>query len=150
MTNKKSYWGYAIFMVFVIFATLMVSFAVIASRNKTELVVSDYYKAEIEYQKRIDKIKNFNALIEQPKMKFDSIKNVINIYWPAEIKTINSGKIYFYKPDQNNSDFEYKFNSGTPISELKDQRIVHGKWKLQMEFNAGGKDYFTEQVIMVR
>ena len=149
MSTQKSYWGNGIFVVCVCFAALMVSFAFIASHNKTELVVKDYYKAEIDYQQRIEKIKNFNSLATKPHIVFDSISQSIKIQWPEGGNSLTSGKIYFYRPDKDNSDFELALKEGNPQAEIRDTRLFHGKWKMQMEWNADGRDYFTEHIIMV-
>ena len=150
MSAQKSYWGNGIFVVCVCFAALMISFAVIASKNKTELVVQDYYKAEIDYQQRIEKMKNFNALAEKPVIAFDSVSHSVKINWFESGKSLTGGKIYFYRPDKDNSDFEMALNAGSPTSEIKDTRLFHGKWRMQMEWACNDKSYFTEHIIIVK
>ena len=152
MASKKSYWGYAIIFVFVFFAGLMVSFAVIASRHKSALVVSDYYKAELAYQGRIEKMKNFNSLAEKPVLFYDSVNHKVVLSWPEYFKGKElAGTIYCYKPNASDDDFTINnLSFVTGVNVISDKRLVHGRWTIKLEWASDNVEYYMEKSIKIK
>src|SRR5689334_23052461 len=55
MKKRINFWPFAIIGWFIIFATFIAIFGVFAARQKVDLVRTDYYDAEIRFQKQIER-----------------------------------------------------------------------------------------------
>jgi len=65
----KFNWGHCIAVVLVIFASSILVFVYVASKQKNELVTEKYYEKAVAYQQRIDAEKNaLNKELMQKKM----------------------------------------------------------------------------------
>ncbi|MCX6351932.1 MAG: FixH family protein [Bacteroidetes bacterium] len=149
-TNKpKPIWAYGIIAVFIIFATLMVSFAIVASKHKSNLVITDYYKAEIEFQQQINKADNYSHLAVKPLIYYDSAAQNLSIKWNRDItnKPI-IGYLTLYRPNDPSKDVKFSLTSAEfsiPSSLLK-----KGKYLAKLDWAMEGKSYYHQQIIMVK
>ena len=140
--KKNKTWAYGITFTLIGFAGLMTGFAIIASHHTENLVVKDYYKEEIAFQKQIEKIHNTAALPEEPVIEWDSLKNNLQIHIP----TTASGFITFYRPNDDSKDFKVPISLSSdgrqiiPVSEIE-----KGLWKIQLDWTSDGKDYYFEK-----
>lgn len=144
----KNIWMYGVIAVFVGFAVLMSYFAIIASRNKESLVVKDYYKAELEYQKQIDKMANTAALPVQPRIVLTL--DQIEVLFAPEINAVEKGQITLYRANNPDQDIHIPLKpltsgkQGIPLS-----IIEKGAWKVKLDWESAGKGYYFEKDIYV-
>lgn len=146
---KKNIWMYAIIGVFVVFAGLMTFFATIATHYKSDLVISDYYKAEIQYQKQINKMNNTAAMQAKPLLKYDSLSHKVYL---TLIHTGNKdsigGSLYFYRPDDPKNDFTVAIHTngdGTQIIDGNNHK--YGRYIVKMDWRENGTAYYLEKAI---
>ena len=147
MSNfKKNIWGYGVVGVFILFAAMMISFAVYASHMRVDLVVTDYYKQELEFQKQLDKEHNANLLDHRPTMVYDSAASCIKLNFPdkAILGTLE-GKVLFMRPDNPKRD---RFVSLKP-DDNGNQIILlsgaeRGQWLVGMEWKANSQTYYIK------
>jgi nitrogen fixation protein FixH len=146
----KNIWLYGIVTVFVLFGTLMVSFAVIASKNKVNLVVKDYYKAEIAYQQQIDKTANTNALDEKPALSVSTEEVTLKLTKDMAAN-LAEGKAFFYRPDQPQLDF-YRLVNGdsSEVIRIPRSQFKTGRWTLKLDWSCGGKAYYMEESFLIK
>lgn len=140
-------WGKGIVIVFVIFGLGMAFMAYKAVTKNIDLVSKNYYEKEIKYQDQIDKINNTGGLIEN--LKFDNTEAGIVITYPnmSGLK----GEISFYRPSDAKKDFKIPVEYGKDNRQvISTQTLQKGLWKVQVNWNAGGVDYYTEGKIMVQ
>jgi hypothetical protein len=152
MSNfKKNIWMYGIIGVCIVFAVMMGSLGIMASHHHFDLVVSDYYKEEINYQKQINKINNYKALLNKPKINIDSIRKRIVIQFPG-IESSNgiAGRICLYRPDNQMLDDTLPLVlDKSRIADISLIKYKRGKWRMQMEWEEASKVYFVEKIFML-
>ena len=74
-------WGLRIIILYLSFVALIVTLVSLCMGRKVELVSKDYYKQELEYQGKIDAIKNEGALNSSPEIIMDQ-KNLYITFTP--------------------------------------------------------------------
>jgi hypothetical protein len=137
MSNfSKDIWKYGIIAACVGFASLMISFGIMASHNHIDLVVRDYYKEEINYQKQINKEGNYKALIIKPIVIVDSLRKNVAIRFPDLVKGGEvKGRLMFYRPDNQKYDDTIALQlDGTGCSNISLEKYRKGRWKMRMEW----------------
>jgi len=141
-------WGKGIILVFVVFV-LGIGILVYRSMTKNiDLVTTNYYEKELKYQEQIDKINNTNSLKEKIKIEYNG--SVILITYPQVHKNI-TGEISFYKPSDAKSDFKMKVEPGSDMKQLIQKGVLaKGMWKVQINWAMDGRDYFSEDKVMIQ
>ncbi len=146
----KLHWGWSIGIVYLVFVSGMILFAVKASQQKYDLVTDNYYEEAVRYQDRIDA--GYNAINSSVKLSFvykDDSKD-LEIITDGKTKSV-SGVLMFYKPDRAKDDFTMNFstdNSGKQLLSLA--KLSHGYWKVQAKWNTAGKECFEEKRIFIQ
>jgi len=143
----KINWGHGIVIFFVIFLASIGYRVYISSKMNYDLVSSDYYPKEIEYQKQINKINNAAGFKDQ--IKVTQTKDSVQIEFPKTVgASIKKGTIQFYRPSDKNLDrsFELKMDTNS-IRHLSKHDFVQGKYTLQIDWSDGAKEYFWEAEI---
>jgi hypothetical protein len=149
---KKNSWMYAVIGMCIAFASLMISFAILASHHHIDLVVSDYYKEEIAYQKQINKINNYKNLTAKPDIQVDSIRDKIKIIFPAynNDAPIN-GRICFYRPDDQKFDDTVALAlNASGRADFSLDKYKKGKWKMKVEWQKDTMQYMVEQTFKLK
>lgn len=152
MSNfKKNIWAYGIIGAFLCFTGMMVGFAVYASQHKVTLVVTDYYKEEIEYQQKINKMQEFASLKDQPTMIYNRIAKEIEIAFPETVREmIPVGKVHFYRPNDSRQDFFVEIDYDAEGKQLIPVELLsNGKWKLKLDWQAEGREFYLEKEIFI-
>lgn len=141
-------WGKGIIAVFVVFV-IGIGILVYKSMTKNiDLVTSNYYEKELKYQEQIDKINNTNSLAE--KVKFEYNGTVLVITYP-QTKDKLTGEISFYKPSDAKEDFKLNVEPAADNKQvLSTEKLPKGLWKVQVNWAMSGKDYFSEEKIMIQ
>jgi hypothetical protein len=147
---KKNIWIYGVIGVFAAFATLMISFAVIARHHTDALVITDYYKAEIEYQQQIDKMKNLARIGHSPLIYLED--HYLKIQLPAVLSdSINQGKLSFYRANNAEQDIKMQMEVSPGGVQLIDiSSLERGRWKISMDWTSGHLPYFYQQSFTIR
>ncbi len=145
----KNTWAYGVTALFLSFVALMVSFAVIAGKNKEKLVVKNYYQAELAFQHQIDKVYNANALAEKPSIKLNADESAIEVFFPKAIYADGvKGNLLLYRPNAPDLDKEIDVKpdaSGT--QKIDASRLEKGRWKAKLNWETNGIEYYMEEVI---
>jgi nitrogen fixation protein FixH len=147
---KKISWGTGISIVIILFLIVTIGQTIaIHVFIDYDLVEEEYYEAEIKYQSQIEKMERTNALPETLKIKLTS--QFIEFKFPSifEDKTIG-GFINFYKPSNDLLD-------KTQVVKLNDENKMYfstnelttGLWKIKVNWEVGGIEYYTEKLLMV-
>lgn len=141
-------WGKSIILVFIIFF-LGVGFMVYKSvTKKIDLVTPDYYEKELVYQQEIDKINNANKLNQTVMINLSNNKLIIS--YPKPESGIITGKIVFYKPSDASKDFSMDINTDSDYKQIiETNRLDGGYWKVKINWNMNGKDYYFEDKIIL-
>lgn len=134
-------WYHKILLVLAAFVSMMVYFAVRSVNTPLELVTEKYYEAEINYQDRLNDMKNAQALEYKPVVK--AVNKKLLIQFPQSIH-VESGKLNLYYAANSAKDLELPLQ----LNEKKEQVIElndrQGAYRVQISWTAQGKSYFNE------
>lgn len=96
-------WGKSIVLSFILFMSFTGYLAYKMATSKVDLVRSNYYQTELEYQKHIDKIKNSRQFKTNKIMNYSPENEELIISFPHQVK---SGEVIFYRSSDNNLDLK--------------------------------------------
>lgn len=146
----KINWGTGIVLAFIGFITFIMYFVVTMMTNDKydhDLVVEDYYKQELEYQKDIDKETNAKALLEN--ISYKRIEEGLLIRFPSDLKPENiEGKVFLYRPSNKQFDFETTISLSKSHLLIPDSSLVDGRWNLKVDWEYNGKQYLFKESIV--
>lgn len=146
MKQLRFTWGNGIFLLYTGFVAMIIFLVVRSTNEKVDLVASDYYKQELQYQQRLDQIKRANTLSVQPTWKVEG-KDVL-ISFPENMVGA-TGQISFFKPSDKNQDITLPLNLKNGMQTVPLSSLNHGAYKLQLSWAKDGLEYFREGVIFI-
>lgn len=146
----KINWGYKIALVYIGFVLFMLALVWRTMQEKVELVTKDYYAQELVYQDKIDRIENTKSLTEQ--VNWELGNQMVKIIFPTQFvgKSI-SGNVLFFRPSDSSKDFSINLSpdsNGTMT--IKSDKFIFGVYRMQIDWQVGGKNYFSEAVINMK
>jgi nitrogen fixation protein FixH len=145
-------WGTGIVIAFAVFITFILYFVFTVqsdSKYDNELVVEEYYKHDAKFGDEMVRIQNAQDLIQKPVITNTSEGITVifpEVYTPKDIK----GEVFFYRPSNK------KFDFSVPISLLGSsllvpkEKLLGGRWDINMEWQYGGKQYLTKDVVYIK
>lgn len=143
-------WGNKLLITFIVFGA-GISYLVWRSMNTNfELVEKEYYKSELRYQDVIDGSNRANALSSS--VKLEQKNEGLSLQLPDEMKGRDiTGTVLFYCAYDSKLDREFILKPGRDGSQTFDrEKIIPGNYTVKIEWNAGGKNYYTEQTITTK
>ena len=146
----KLNWGFGIVVAFVSFIAFIMYFVISMSANNKyshDLVASDYYKQELNFQKKIDATKNGNNLKEN--IKIERVKKGMKIIFPKELKVQDiKGKVFLYRPSNKQLDFEMPIAvSDSSYLLMPDKRLLDGRWNIIVDWTYNKQPYLLKEEI---
>jgi hypothetical protein len=136
-------WGHKLTIGFICFVIFMIGMVTISIRADYSLVDENYYEEEIAYQSKIDRLTNGESW--KNTISLVQGNDFLNIYF-EEANLINQGKVYFFRPSNDDLDFNL------PLVEnynLPTQKLAPGKWEVQFTWNYDGKSYQKNSIIYI-
>jgi len=134
-------WGYKILIAYALFFIMIISFLYIASQQTNEMLETNYYEKEIQFQKIIDGTENLNLLEDNIKLKITSA--ALEITFPETgIKDQPMIHLEFIKMSDQSKDFDIDLKTdelGRIV--LPAAKFSKGYYRLQMKWESQGKPY---------
>jgi hypothetical protein len=147
----KINWGTGIVIAFGLFMTFILYFVFEVQSNSkydNDLVVEEYYKHDSHFQDEMARIQNAHDLQQRPTIKY--VTDGVEIIFPAKFESDKiKGNILLYRPSNK------KFDFNTPISLTKSSllipknKLIKGRWDVNMEWQYDGKKYLSKEVVYV-
>ena len=105
--------------------------------------------------KRLDRVsqqgdrqhKQFEKLNEQ--LNIEVKDKTLTLYFPKEVGSHISGKIFLFKPSNINDDKEISFSSDNSIKTFDLSDFSTGMYKLKVNWNARENEYYNEEEIVI-
>jgi hypothetical protein len=145
----KINWGTGIVIAFTIFISFILYFVFSVqsdSKYDNELVVEEYYKHDAKFGDEMARIQNAQDLTQKPIIK--NTADGIAIVFPEVFISRNiKGKVAFYRPSSKKFDFEVPL-SGSSLNVPK-EKLLGGRWNINMEWQYEGKQYLTKETIYI-
>lgn len=143
-------WGIKITVLYLGFVALILTLVFTCFGHKSELEYKDYYARELKFQDQIDASSNA-ANLETP---IDYQVKGAHILVKIPVQLIDaqlSGKIVLFKPSDASQDKTIELHPDTEGKQIiNGAGFMKGAYKMQISFNSGGKDYFTENFITLK
>lgn len=142
-------WGIRITVLYLSFVALILTLVFVTTKNKEELESKDYYAQELDYQNKIEAIKNANALASP--INYEVVGKTVNINVPVELQSKDfKGEIYFFRPSDSSKDVKLAFNidANGKVS-ITESKLVKGVYKMKITALSNAKKYIKEEVINI-
>lgn len=147
----KINWGTGIVIAFGLFMTFILYFVFEVQSNSkydNDLVVEEYYKHDSHFQDEMARIQNAHDLQQRPTIKY--VADGVEIIFPLKFESDKiKGNILLYRPSNK------KFDFNTPIALTKSSllipknKLIKGRWDVNMEWQYDGKKYLSKEVVYV-
>lgn len=137
-------WGKSILLVITLFVAGILFMVFKAGSYNTDLVATDYYEQELEYQKVIDAGANTNKLATAVKVK--EVANGLEILLPAEMQNkMVSADIWLYCVSDKSKDRRKKMqtNDGKLFMELLP--INKGAYEIKLDWESESVNYYFKE-----
>ena len=143
----KFNWGTGIALFYGIFALSMVGVVFASRRHDPGLMQKNYYDLDLNYQARLDKKQNAANLAELPTVRFDASVKIVGVNFPTGMNA-SSGSAKLYRSATTRDDFSVKIENANPL-EIPAANMASGRWHVELDWEADGKAYFYESVVVV-
>ena len=147
----KINWGTGIVIAFAIFISFILYFVFSVQSNSkydNELVYEEYYKHDAKFGEEMVRIQNAQNLVQKPLITNNDYGISIvfpESYLPKKIK----GEVSFYRPSNKKFDFSIPISlSGSSLIVPK-EKLLAGRWDINMEWQYEGKQYLTKDTIYI-
>ncbi|MDP2060657.1 MAG: FixH family protein [Flavobacteriaceae bacterium] len=132
----KINWGTAIVIVFVCFATFILTFVFLATTQKKydhELVTQNYYEQEIHLQNDIDSQNLSNKL--NYNLEISTSNKGILIHFPGQTSFHKiTGIVSLYRPSDQHLDFEIPISLSSSQMLIPDEVLAGGRWDIKVRW----------------
>lgn len=139
--------GKWIFVAFIMFTLFIATLVVICVRQDISLVSKEYYKDELAYQSKLDRLNNTQHLAVKPEISMDGSDVVIR--FPQSDK-IESGRLRLLRPSDARLDQQFELKAG--VGDVQRFNLpVWGKglYRASLEWKMEGTDYYFEKIIVL-
>jgi hypothetical protein len=142
-------WGTKIAVLYSSFVLMIGVMVYVFVNQQVDLVSDDYYERELAFQDKINEMNNANALPE--KITHIISSSEIQLQFPSLFKGQKvQGEIYFFRPSDKLKDFKSTINLNDNVQQIIAlNSLSKGMYKMQINWTANEKKYFSEEVIVI-
>lgn len=147
----KINWGTGIVIAFALFMTFILYFVFEVQSNSkydNDLVVEEYYKHDSHFQEEMARIQNAHDLQQKPSIVYS--EEGVKVAFPATFENHKiKGNVLLYRPSNKKFDFNTKLTLMNSALLIPKDKLVKGRWDVNMEWQYNGTKYLTKEVIYV-
>ncbi len=140
--------GGKIVILYLSFVTLILTLVFNCYSMDVDLVSSDYYAQEINFQQKINATNNEKDLKSSITHSLNDKSITLTIDSALMSKDFN-GTINFFRPSDSKKDVQLKMNFVNNEQVIDTKKLVHGAYKMQLSWTSNQKNYFKEEVIFI-
>ncbi|MBR9919623.1 MAG: FixH family protein [Bacteroidetes bacterium] len=146
----KFNWGTGIFLFYGLFAGMLIFQVIKSTHYDHSLVVEEYYKEDLAYQQKYDRIENSMQLDEPVRIQSNEEKELVIISFPFPGEGI-SGNVLFYRPSTKDLDLQLPLNvDANGKMFVPTANLVSGRWNVEVTWSYQDVKYYDEQTIDLR
>jgi hypothetical protein len=144
-------WPVAIACFFALLVTALGAWAVVAQRNREELVSADYYEQEVVYQRQIDRLRRSADAGVTIGYAPGGQGGSIRIAWPVVSRPADAqGRIRLYRPSEAALDREFPLAVGVDgHQDIDAGPLKPGLWKVFVHWGPDDSGYYAEGSVVV-
>lgn len=147
----KINWGTGIVIAFALFMSFILYFVFEVQSNSkydNDLVVEEYYKHDSHFQEEMARIQNAHDLQWKPSIVYND--EGVKVTFPANFESDKiKGNILLYRPSNKKFDFNTQVTLTNSALIIPKNKLVKGRWDVNMEWQYNGTKYLTKEVIYV-
>lgn len=147
----KINWGTGIVIAFALFMSFILYFVFEVQSNSkydNDLVVEEYYKHDSHFQEEMARIQNAHDLQQKPSIVYS--EEGVKVAFPANFESDKiKGNILLYRPSNKKFDFNTQIALTNSAMLIPKDKLVKGRWDVNMEWQYNGTKYLTKEVIYV-
>lgn len=144
----KINWGTGLALGMIAFISFIMFFVVQMLSDKKydhDLVIEDYYGAELHYQQDINAEEN--ALSLSQNVQVEREKDGWRVIFPQELQSKQlSGKVNLYRPSDKRLDFDISFDEmNSNVLVVNSEKLLPGRWNMNISWIMDGKNYLVRK-----
>ena len=152
MAKFKFNWGWAMVLVFITFMSifLYLFFKSMEYAKEYDLVVDDYYTAELQYGEELKKIYAADSM--RIPVKIQQRKQGVVIIFPPYIDLEKlEGTVTLFKPDNKKLDKTFKLKLDSLHSHwIPKDSFVYGRWNIILRWQLDSIEYLRKEKLYIR
>ncbi|HHB78173.1 MAG TPA: hypothetical protein ENK85_02935 [Saprospiraceae bacterium] len=135
----KLNWGIALATIYVGFMILMLGVVYKSRQHDVNLVASDYFEQELNYQEEIDAQTNANHLAEKVTVDYTGGKIHIQL---SDFGPSANGQVVLFRPSDRHLDqiFPLKVSEDSKMI-IPTDHLKKGLWDVKIKWESAGKKY---------
>lgn len=134
----------ACFMGFILYMVITMS---TDDNYSHDLVTEEYYAKEMAYQTEIDAETNARNLVGEISGK-RTPEGWLLTFPPSISKSTNKGKVFLYRPSNQQLDFEVPLAISGSNLLIPDNQLIDGRWNIIIEWTDGEEEYMYKKSIV--
>jgi hypothetical protein len=138
----KINWGWRIVILYTGFVAGMSYLVYRCTAENIDLVTTDYYEKELQYDAHFEKVRNADALPTPVSVRQSD--GILEITFPEDLAGDLHGTLHFYKPDDATLDFTLPLEKNQPTRVVPTGKMARGWWTLKADWSAHGRGYYHE------
>lgn len=143
-------WGTGIALTYTAFVLATSAFVAFAMERHVDLVSPDYYARALQLDRRIAAERNAAALGDRLIVSQTAPRAAI-VGLPADQTAVASGTVTLYRASDARADRHLPIAlDAAGRQHVSLDGLLAGRWLLQVEWSARGRDYFVERALFVR
>jgi len=147
----KINWGTGIVIAFALFMTFILYFVFEVQSNSkydNDLVVEEYYKHDSHFQEEMARVQNAHDLQRKPSIVYN--ESGLKVSFPTTFESDKvKGNILLYRPSNKKFDFNTQIALTNSTLLIPKDKLIKGRWDVNMEWQYNGKKYLSKEVIYV-
>ena len=144
----KFNWGHSIIIVYVLFVGGILLLAYKSSQQKFDLVQSDYYGAELKYQKVIDATQRASNLLEA--LQVETKGSLLHVTLPKNLQTSSSKvSIEMYCIADEKGDMKKEILVQNGVFDIELLSTMKGNYTLKLSVDNNGVNYYFEKKLIL-
>lgn len=142
-------WGYKLIVVIAVFLIAMLAMVGVAYKQSNEMVESNYYDKEINYQSLINAANNLNKATNDAILVFENSNLLLKM--PTAVSgSFENGQIEFLKNDDKSKDLTVAIKpDSTGVFVIDKSMLLHGQYNARIRWTNAATLYYREQVILI-
>ena len=146
----KINWGTGIVIAFICFISFIMYFIIkmnTDSKYDHDLVIEEYYQAELGFQDEIDKEENSNKLTEN--ISWNKTEDGLIITFPENLDSQEiTGKVSLYRTSNKKLDFDMPISISNNQMLIPNNKLLDGRWNLKVDWQYKETSYLYKKEIM--
>ncbi len=148
--QPRSFWPIAIIGYFIVALIGIVIFISWAVHQNIDLVRKDYYAEEVQFQQQLNRVARTKQLNADAYIFYDQQKQSVTLKVPTDGNEKTLGRIHFYRPSDAALDKNVRLTLNREgLQNLDVRELKSGLWKVQLQWNSNGEDFYSEKSIII-